>query len=97
MMENYIKEFGHMFYTRDKWTEFLNKENIQFSIGSRFHGNMMAFSNGIPAMWIVHDFRTKELVEAMELPYIQYRDLSRYSMDEIMNKCEYGQMCIRDR
>ena len=56
MMENYIKEFGHMFYTRDKWTEFLNKENIQFSIGSRFHGNMMAFSNGIPAMWIVHDF-----------------------------------------
>lgn len=90
MVENYIKEFGHMFYTRDKWTEFLNKENIQFSIGSRFHGNMMAFSNGIPAMWIVHDFRTKELVEAMELPYIQYRDLSRYSMDEIMNKCEYG-------
>lgn len=90
-VQKYYKEFAHMFYTRKEWASFLQDRKVSFSIGSRFHGNMMAFSNGIPAMWIVHDCRTKELVEAMNLPYITYEELMRQSLDDVVQMCEYGQ------
>lgn len=85
-----MKEYGHMFYTRKDWSKFLADRKVSFSIGSRFHGNMMAFSNGIFALGISHDVRTNELIEAMKLPYITYQELLQNSMDEIKDMCTYG-------
>ncbi|MGN1173956.1 MAG: polysaccharide pyruvyl transferase family protein [Roseburia sp.] len=90
-VQDYIKEFGHMFYTRDDWSDYLIEKKVSFSIGSRFHGNMMALSNGMPALWVVHDVRTKELVDAMKLPHITYQELLKYSVDELKDMCNYGQ------
>lgn len=89
-VKKYMKEYGHMFYTREDWSKFLIEKKVSFSIGSRFHGNMMAFSNGISALWISHDVRTNELIEAMKLPYITYHELLQNSMDEIKDMCTYG-------
>lgn len=85
----WLKTFGHMFYTRKAWSEFLIRNETSFVVGSRFHGNMMAFSNGIPALWIVHDMRTKELVDAMKLPYIGYKDILEAPVNEMIYKCIY--------
>lgn len=92
-VQDYMKEFGHMFYTRDDWSEFLISSKASFSIGSRFHGNMMALSSGIPALWIMHDMRTKELVDAMKLPHITYQELFTHSMHELVDMCNYNYGC----
>lgn len=89
-VQSYIREFGHMFYTRAEWSKYLEDNKIGFVLGSRFHGNMMALSNGIPALWVVHDCRTKELVEAMKLPHITYEELEKLPMNNIFDFCEYG-------
>lgn len=87
--QDYIKTCGYMFYTRKSWSDFLIENEVSFSIGSRFHGNMMAFSSGIPALWIIHDLRTKELVDAMKLPHITYQEVLKYPVDELKDMCNY--------
>lgn len=49
----------------------------------------MALSNGIPALWIIHDVRTKELVDAMKLPHITYQEVLKYPVDELKDMCNY--------
>ncbi len=80
--ENYIRKNGHIFFNRKEWSEYLVKSGVSFSVGGRFHGNMMAFSNGIPALWLVCDGRIKELVDAMRLPYIFYEELDHINEPE---------------
>lgn len=89
-LKTYIRNAGKIFYTRKDWSDYLLKEHISFAWGTRFHGNMMAFTNGIPALWVMHDARTKELIEAMNLPYITKEELMEArSVEELADKCRY--------
>lgn len=91
-LKEYIRSAGKIFYTRKSWSEYLLKEHISFAWGTRFHGNMMAFTNGIPALWVMHDARTKELVEAMKLPYITKEELMEAgSVEELVDRCRYDE------
>jgi hypothetical protein len=90
-LTKYIRNKGRIFYTRETWSNYLKKSNVTFSFGSRFHGNMMALSNGIPALWVVHDIRTKEMIEAMHLPFVSYEDINE---EDIINKCKYDSTFI---
>ncbi|MCI8799436.1 MAG: polysaccharide pyruvyl transferase family protein [Lachnospiraceae bacterium] len=96
-LENYIRESGHIFYNRDDWSHYLTGNNVTFSAGGRFHGNMMAFSNGIPAVWIVHDIRGKELVDAMALPFIFYNALEDMNTpDKLLAVCKYDNKFVQN-
>ncbi|MBP5581993.1 MAG: hypothetical protein J6X85_09460, partial [Ruminococcus sp.] len=86
----YVKAHGHIFFDMDKWNEYMKEQDFTFSYGSRFHGNMSALLNGIPALWITHDSRTVELVDTLKLPHITLDEFSRVkSMDELIEKCDY--------
>ena len=66
------------------------EQKMSFAWGSRFHGNMMAFSNGIPALWVVHDARTMEMAEAMSLPHVTCEALMEIrSVEESIHRCKY--------
>lgn len=57
----------------------------------------MAFSNGIPAVWIVHDKRVKELVDAMNLPFIYYDALEDMDTpDKLLDICHYDDKFIHN-
>ena len=89
-LKEYIKKYGNIFFTANEWSDFLRKGDFSFSVGSRFHGNMMALINDIPALWIMHDARTKELIEAMNLPYVMPDDVNKsISLEELMANCHY--------
>lgn len=84
--------YVHAFDNRKDWEEFFLNENISFSTGLRFHGNMMAFSCGIPALWIVSDERTHEMVEAMKLPYIYEHELDNITNPDVfMELVDYNE------
>lgn len=89
-LKQFIMNNGKIFYTRKSWSEFLINENKSFSFGSRFHGNMMAFSNGIKALWVRHDIRINEMVEAMKLPNIKKDELKNIgTVDDLIDSCCY--------
>ena len=54
------------YFSVEQWLE--DSARFDFSVGPRFHGNMVAFQAGTPALWITHDARTRELVATTGLP-----------------------------
>lgn len=46
-----------------------------FVFGNRFHGNMLALQEGVPACVVCHDTRTEEMCKFLELPHISIVDM----------------------
>lgn len=67
--QDWIKARFHQFYKMEDWFAFL-AEGFDFTIGTRFHGNMASVQAGIPALWVVHDMRTREFCDLMGLPNV---------------------------
>lgn len=61
-----------VFFSFEEWKEEI--KNYDFSIGYRFHGNVMAVINGIPALFIYADSRVKEMCEFFKLPMISDKE-----------------------
>lgn len=90
-IESYIKMHGKMFFDWDTWQDFLKKEQFTLSVGCRFHGNMMSYLAGIPALWIVHDSRTRELCEAMALPCLELEQAVK-----MKERAQFAECCVYD-
>ena len=65
----YLLSHFNMFWDMPSWRKF-NRERISFTYGTRFHVNMAALISGVPALWVVHDARTRELADFMSLPHV---------------------------
>ena len=50
------------------WLAFMKTRT--FSLGTRIHGNIAALLAGVPAVVIVHDARTQEIVRYHEIPHV---------------------------
>ena len=76
------------FFDIDEWFNYM--KNVDFSIGTRFHGNMGAIQVGTPALNLVFDTRTRELCEYLNLPSMFLDDFTgKHSIDELYNKANY--------
>lgn len=90
-IKEYQESNAKIFFNIKEWDEYIQNNQFTFSFGSRFHGNVAALRNGVPALFIVHDSRTKELTEAMHLPHITYSTLSKVkSVEELLDYCDYS-------
>ncbi len=61
----------NIFFDYNDWCDFMVENDFTFAFGTRFHGNMMALNHGVPTLWLVHDWRTRELVEYLKLPHLE--------------------------
>jgi hypothetical protein len=83
-----------IFYNYDEWNKYIEEQKFTFAFGTRFHGNMMALRNNIPTLWIVHDWRTLELAQYLELPHLNFNDSKlekMNSIDELLEYCDYSE------
>lgn len=89
--QDFVKRNAKIFFDFQEWDSYLQKEEFTFAYGSRFHGNMMALRNGIPALWITHDSRTSELVNTLHLPHISIEKALKFkSPQELIPFCDYS-------
>mgnify|MGYP000947256172 CR=1 FL=1 len=80
-----------IFFDINQWNKFYNDQCITFSYGTRFHGNVESLRNGVPALWITHDSRTKELTEFLHLPHISIEEFKNYdSIEDLKCICDYS-------
>jgi hypothetical protein len=56
------------------WLELV--KSVDFSIGTRFHGNLVAIQAGTPALVLYHDQRTKELCDVLAIPSAAWSSIS---------------------
>ena len=71
----WLKEHKKVFFEAEPWVSWL-REHVDFSLGSRFHGNILAIMNGIPALTMVIDGRMQELTRLFRLPVMDAADFS---------------------
>ncbi len=86
----FYKECGRYFYSVKDWIEGIRGRD-DFSMGSRFHGNVAAILSGVPALMVNVDKRMKGMNDFYRIPSIDidefdkekpieyYRDLADYS------------------
>lgn len=89
-VHKFYSDCGRYFYGVEDWIKGI-KENDDFSIGSRFHGNIAAVLAGIPALPVNVDKRMKGMNDFFKIPSIDmeefdaekpliyYREMADYS------------------
>lgn len=85
--EKFIKSNFKIFFDLKSWDEYIRKFDI--SIGSRFHGNLIAITNGIPAIIFSHDSRTTEMAEFMKIPHIPVNSVENLSLEKIIHEADF--------
>lgn len=71
-VSKWIKNKKKIYFNVNQWKNEMAKQ--QFSMGLRFHGNVVALWNEIPALFFAIDSRTEELASYFNLPYIRMED-----------------------
>ena len=55
-------------------------------MGFRLHGNLMALSLGIPAIYVTYDSRTREIVDQFSIPHHDILSEKAFSLEESMDE-----------
>ncbi|MBR0650218.1 hypothetical protein GXW78_11135 [Roseomonas terrae] len=67
-LRTFLERRVRIFFSVDDWVGCM--QTMTVSIGSRFHGNIAALLAGVPALFLVHDMRTRELCELLRVPHL---------------------------
>jgi hypothetical protein len=78
----YFRSNYRLFRSPQDWYRF-NTEVVSFTYGTRFHVNMASVLSGRPALWVIHDSRTRELTNYLKLPAIDLQRAGHMSLDEL--------------
>ena len=75
MISRFLSRRGRVFFTFDEWIAFMKGK--RFCLGTRIHGTIASLIAGTQATLIVHDSRTLEMAEAMQIPFVLSSDIDR--------------------
>lgn len=78
VVSDYFKGHTRYFADIEAWSNFIRTQDA--SIGTRFHGNLIALINGVPALMIIHDSRTMEMCTLMGIPSIHVSEIGLETM-----------------
>jgi hypothetical protein len=87
-IDTFLKWRTRIFFSVDQWIDCMS--TMTASVGSRFHGNVASLLAGTPALFLVHDMRTRELCEFLRVPHIVIN--RHFSSDDILEQlmaCDY--------
>lgn len=84
--KQFLVENAKMFFDCYTWAEYIT--SLDFVTGLRMHGNMIAFQNQVPTLWMIHDARTRELCEFANLPGIDLPNAPNLSIEKLYELVE---------
>lgn len=76
--------FPHM---RD-WEDF--SATLDFVIGFRLHGNIVALHQGVPGVFITCDSRVQEIVDVWKLPYVKTSQIMDLDIRKLYEKADFS-------
>ncbi|MCC7253456.1 polysaccharide pyruvyl transferase family protein [Hyphomicrobium sp.] len=69
-------------------SEYLRRaRELSLIVGTRLHGNILGISQGTPAVFAVHDYRLKDMVEFLKLPHVSFE---RGETDFDLSACDWS-------
>lgn len=89
-VHEFYSDCGRYFYGVEDWIEGL--KNDDFSMGSRFHGNIAAILAGIPTLPVNVDLRMKGMNDFFKIPSIDMEEFDRHKqLDYYREKADYSE------
>jgi hypothetical protein len=77
----FYRQHGKVFFSTQDWFAWIKEHD--FSMGTRFHGNVAALLNGVPAVVLTHDSRTKELCDFAAIPHVSVADVENLDAQQL--------------
>lgn len=71
-LKDFLLRNRKYFFIFEDWYNFAR--GYDFSIGARFHGNVVPVLAGVPSLFMYSDSRTKEMTDYFELPTLKFTD-----------------------
>lgn len=84
ILKSFYERRLKLFRNIDDWIDF-NKNVISYTYGTRFHVNMASVLSGVPALWLTHDSRTRELANFMCLPNCSIENFDSNKLEDYMS------------
>lgn len=93
-IDGWLNSKLHCFYDINEWRDYIRA--FDFSMGMRFHGNVIALWEGISSLFLICDSRTKELCELYSLPTMNVEDFDISKEPEFYyKKADYSTFHIK--
>jgi len=84
----YLRANGKTFFTLGEWDTYI--QGVDAVVGSRFHGTLIALTNGKPGVIIAHDSRTTEMAELMHIPHIRIDNIQKVEPTAWLSAADFG-------
>ncbi|MGO2779493.1 polysaccharide pyruvyl transferase family protein [Glutamicibacter arilaitensis] len=88
LVPDWFSKYYRLFRDLEPWKQF-NQEHVRFTFGTRFHVNMNSILSGVPALWLTHDSRTRELVEFANFPHLPLESVADLDISDIEKSINY--------
>ena len=93
-VDNLPKDFKKYIYfdNIEDWENYIKQ--VDFSIGMRIHGTIIALKNGTPAVIIPHGGRVKEMADLFRIPQVSFNDFIKddFSIRKIYEEANWDEM-----
>ena len=93
-VDNLPKDFTKYIYfdNIEDWENYIKQ--VDFSIGMRIHGTIIALKNGTPAVIIPHGGRVKEMADLFRIPQVSFNDFIKddFSIRKIYEEANWDEM-----
>jgi hypothetical protein len=91
----HVRAKYRLFFNLAEWDDYIR--DFDLSAGSRFHGNLIALTNGVPALIFPHDSRTTELAELMQIPHVPVEQVDTIDLETLVSTADYDAFELRYR
>lgn len=85
---SYLRQHGKLFWSIEEWEDYIRAKDL--SIGTRFHGNLIALLNETPAILFTHDSRTFEMAQFMQLPHYRIEDCDITRLQKMYEDADFS-------
>lgn len=83
----FYQQRGRVFFSVHEWFDWI--KDYDFSIGTRFHGNIAALLNGVPAVILTHDSRTRELCDYAAIPSVDVSSMHEIDVQTLYEQADF--------
>ena len=77
----YVRKSMKVFSDPREWLDAVSSADLV--LGTRFHGGVIGLFAGVPCVVFVHDARTREMCDLLQLPSIDVRKVDRIDVREL--------------
>ena len=88
-----VRRIGRVFFDVEEWFDFVRGQDLV--IGTRLHGAVAALLQGVPAIVIYHDSRTREICELLGFPRISVTEARGLSLEAIYDRVSFHELARR--